>query len=68
VGYYLPITLVGGVLIAIGNGLISTFEPGTSVGKWIGYQILLGAGTGGALQTVGTALSLEHINIRGCIC
>ena len=55
-GYYLPVTLFGSVLIAIGNGLISTFEPGTSAGKWIGYQILLGIGTGVALQTVGPTL------------
>ncbi|KAL9639043.1 MAG: hypothetical protein Q9164_001178 [Protoblastenia rupestris] len=49
-GYYLPVSLFGAVLIAIGNGLVATFDPGTSTGKWIGYQIILGAGSGGALQ------------------
>lgn len=55
-GYYLPVSLVGAVLIAIGNGLLSTFDPNTSTGKWIGYQILVGAGQGGALQMVCFAL------------
>ncbi|KAK0516386.1 hypothetical protein JMJ35_000989 [Cladonia borealis] len=49
-GYYLPVSLFGAMLIAIGNGLVSTFDPGSSEGKWIGYQILLGAGSGSALQ------------------
>lgn len=55
-GYYLPVSLAGAVLIAIGNGLLSTFDPNTSTGKWIGYQILVGAGQGGALQMVCFAL------------
>ena len=55
-GYYLPVSLIGAVLIAIGNGLLSTFDPHTSTGKWIGYQILVGAGQGGALQMVGFTL------------
>ncbi|ERF72998.1 hypothetical protein EPUS_08855 [Endocarpon pusillum Z07020] len=49
-GYYLPFSLLSGVLLAIGNGLVSTFTPGTSTGRWIGYQILLGAGGGVGLQ------------------
>ena len=55
-GYYLPVSLFGAVFIAIGNGLVSTFNPGISVGKWIGYQILLGVGSGSALQMVSFAL------------
>lgn len=62
-GYYLPVSLFGAVLIAIGNGLVSTFVPGTSEGKWIGYQILLGAGSGSSLQMVGLA-SCWH----SCLC
>ncbi|THC93335.1 hypothetical protein EYZ11_007191 [Aspergillus tanneri] len=32
------------------DGLLSTFMPGTSAGKWIGYQILAGFGQGIGLQ------------------
>ncbi|KAK9315522.1 major facilitator superfamily domain, general substrate transporter [Lipomyces starkeyi] len=43
VGYYLPIIVVSAAGMAIANGLLSTLAPHTSTGKWIGYQILLGA-------------------------
>lgn len=66
-GYYLPFSLISAVLIAIGNGLISTFTPDTSAGKWIGYQIILGAGTGGGLQMVGFTLSFIHTRILLCL-
>ncbi|TQB73264.1 hypothetical protein MPDQ_006009 [Monascus purpureus] len=49
-GYYLPWSLAGGIVSSVGNGLLTTFTPSTSVGKWIGYQILLGAGRGAGLQ------------------
>ncbi|KAE8420989.1 major facilitator superfamily domain-containing protein [Aspergillus pseudocaelatus] len=42
-GYYLPIMLISASLTAVSNGLLSTLSPHTSTGKWIGYQILLGA-------------------------
>ena len=31
---------------------MTTFTPSTNAGKWIGYQILVGAGRGLALQMV----------------
>ncbi|KAG4032389.1 hypothetical protein MFRU_007g02930 [Monilinia fructicola] len=49
-GYYLPFALIGSALVAIGNGLLATLLPETSTGKWIGYQIISGAGRGLALQ------------------
>ncbi|KAI4942276.1 hypothetical protein J4E91_010250 [Alternaria rosae] len=49
-GYYLPWALVGGIITAIGNGLVSTFTASTSTSIWIGYQILLGAGRGCGMQ------------------
>lgn len=52
IGYYLPFSVAGSVLIAIGNGLLSTLSPSTSTGKWIGYQIILGVGRGIGLQMV----------------
>jgi len=51
VGYYLPFQIVGSALATIANGLLSTLSPGTSTGKWIGYQIIAGVGRGLALQT-----------------
>ncbi|KAJ5085830.1 hypothetical protein N7532_010601 [Penicillium argentinense] len=50
-GYYLPWAVFCGVATAIGNGLISTLSPDTSTGKWVGYQILMGAGRGAGFQT-----------------
>jgi hypothetical protein len=52
VGYYLPLSVLGASLAAIGNGLISTFSTTTSTGRWIGYQIILGVGRGIGLQMV----------------
>ncbi|KAI3008978.1 MFS general substrate transporter [Aspergillus phoenicis ATCC 13157] len=49
-GYYLPSAVTGTVLAAIGSGLMSLFTPHTSMGKWIGYQIIAGVGRGCALQ------------------
>ncbi|KAI0127436.1 major facilitator superfamily domain-containing protein [Xylariales sp. AK1849] len=49
-GYYLPWPIAAGVLSAVGNGLVSTFSPTTSTGKWIGYQLILGAGRGAGMQ------------------
>ncbi|KAI9035194.1 MFS general substrate transporter [Aspergillus affinis] len=45
-GYYTPFMLLSSCLIAIGAGLLSTFHPDTGSGKWIGYQIVFGAGVG----------------------
>ena len=51
-GYYIPVALFAAVLLSVGSGLMATFSPGTSTGKWIGYQILYGAGRGLGLQMV----------------
>ncbi|KAG9576627.1 putative MFS transporter, partial [Aureobasidium melanogenum] len=50
VGYFLPFSIACGVLTAISSGLLSTLGPHTSVGKWIGYQILGGVGRGCGIQ------------------
>ncbi|KAH8810877.1 putative MFS multidrug transporter [Xylogone sp. PMI_703] len=49
-GYYLPFAVISTTILSISNGLLSTLSPGTSTGKWIGYQILLGVGRGLGLQ------------------
>lgn len=52
IGYYLPNILTGTSLTTIAYGLYSTLSPVTSVGKWIGYQIIGGAGNGSAAPGV----------------
>ncbi|KAK4890189.1 hypothetical protein LTR27_011071 [Elasticomyces elasticus] len=49
-GYYKPLLTVGSALAALAAGLIYTWDVNTSVGHWIGFQILLGAGMGLAGQ------------------
>lgn len=49
-GHFWPILLVGSVLATIGSGLIYTLDIGSSKGEWIGYQLLVGAGCGLAIQ------------------
>lgn len=50
VGYYLPFIVIAAVFLTISNGLLTLFEPNTSVPVWAGYQILLGFGRGMAMQ------------------
>ncbi|KAL2070336.1 hypothetical protein VTL71DRAFT_13362 [Oculimacula yallundae] len=50
-GYYTPWAISGSVLAAIGTGLCSTFDPTTSIGVWIGFQIIMSAGRGLGFQT-----------------
>ena len=37
--------------MSVGSGLIMTFQVDTGAGKWIGYQVLYGFGTGLCFQT-----------------
>lgn len=50
-GYYQPFLLLGGILNAIGSGLLYTLDIETTTGKWIGYQIVAGVGIGFGIQT-----------------
>ncbi|KAK3674118.1 hypothetical protein LTR78_005965 [Recurvomyces mirabilis] len=45
-GYYKPLLMLGSGMTALAAGLIYTWDVHTSIGCWIGYQILLGAGMG----------------------
>lgn len=49
-GYYLPWIVASSSLSAVALGLISTWTPTTSIGKWIGYQVLLGFSRGLGMQ------------------
>jgi hypothetical protein len=57
IGYYTPFALGGSMLASIGSGLMTTFVPSTSTGKWIGYQIMTGVGRGMVLQMPLTAIN-----------
>ncbi|EAW07570.1 MDR family MFS transporter [Aspergillus clavatus NRRL 1] len=65
VGYYTPFLIGSTAIAAIGAGLITMYAVDISDGKWIGYQILLGAGVGAGFQipmtAVQTVLSAEDI-------
>lgn len=46
-GYYTPFVYAGSILMSIGTGLLMTVQPRhTSRAKWVGFQILCGAGVG----------------------
>ncbi|TKA27786.1 hypothetical protein B0A50_04887 [Salinomyces thailandicus] len=67
IGYYTPFVIASSILMAIGAGLLSTFETDTSSGHWIGFQVLFGAGVGFGMQqtliAVQTVLPKEDIPI-----
>jgi hypothetical protein len=54
-------------MTSTGDGLLSTFTPSTSTAKWIGTQILVGAGRGTLIQmpvlTTQTVLTPQQIPI-----
>lgn len=46
-GYYTPFVYAGSVLMSIGTGLLMTVRPHhTSRARWVGFQIICGAGIG----------------------
>lgn len=49
-GYYNPTLIIGSIFSIVGAGLITTFGPDTSPGRWISYQIIYGLGIGLAFQ------------------
>jgi hypothetical protein len=49
-GYYTPVMIIGSILVAIGAGLVTTFQIDTQAVKWVIYQVLFGAGAGLAFQ------------------
>jgi len=49
-GYYSPFMLLSTVLMSVGAGLLSTFQTDTGHSKWIGYQVIFGAGVGFGMQ------------------
>lgn len=48
--YYTPFMIISSLLMAVGASLLSTFQPDIGSGKWIGYQVIFGAGVGTGMQ------------------
>jgi MFS family permease len=59
-GKYLPFLFLGPALCAIGGGLLSTIKARDSVGKIIGFEILIGAGIGSFFQLGMLAAQAEY--------
>ncbi|KND04768.1 drug:H+ antiporter-2 (14 Spanner) (DHA2) family drug resistance MFS transporter [Spizellomyces punctatus DAOM BR117] len=50
-GVYVPFFYIGGILLTIGVGLISTLDSTSNRGKQIGFLLLSGIGIGAMIQT-----------------
>jgi hypothetical protein len=50
VGYFNPPALLGAAIATIGCGLLTTLYVDIPTAKWIGYEILAGAGIGASIQ------------------
>lgn len=66
-GFYTPLLIGGTALYTVGAGLISTYDVDMSDAKWIGFQILAGAGLGAGFQVpqaaVQTVLAQDDIPV-----
>ncbi|KAI1865521.1 uncharacterized protein JN550_008278 [Neoarthrinium moseri] len=64
-GQYAPFMIAGTILMSVGAGLLTMWNPNTSTGVWIGYQIVFGAGVGLGMQqpimAVQTALDITDV-------
>ncbi|KAL1895631.1 hypothetical protein Sste5346_005100 [Sporothrix stenoceras] len=56
VGYYTPFAITGACLMSVAAGLLTTLQPDTPAGRWIGYQILYGFGMGLVFQAPNLAV------------
>ncbi|KAI0100350.1 major facilitator superfamily domain-containing protein [Nemania sp. FL0031] len=50
VGYYVPAMIASPSLLAVGQGLMSTFRVNESSSHWIGFQVIAGFGLGLGMQ------------------
>ncbi|TLS21087.1 uncharacterized protein PpBr36_10492 [Pyricularia pennisetigena] len=64
-GYYTPFLWISTVVMSVGFGLLSTWNPRTKQAIWIGYQVIAGAGVGFGMQqpiiAVQAVLDLEDV-------
>ncbi|KAL2850671.1 major facilitator superfamily transporter [Aspergillus pseudoustus] len=72
-GYYTPFLIASSVISAIGAGMLSTLQPGSSMAAWIGYQVLFSAGVGLGAQNafliaqvaVAQSEKIDAVNVMG---
>lgn len=62
-GYFLPLIVASGAVMAIGDGLYSMLGPATSQATWIGYQIVSGVGNGLGSTIVSMLHSINLLSI-----
>ncbi|KAL8703943.1 MAG: hypothetical protein Q9201_002893 [Fulgogasparrea decipioides] len=66
-GYYTPFMILSSILMAIGVGLMSTWETDTNHSMWIGYQAIYGLGIGCGMQqpliAAQTVLPLDDVPV-----
>jgi MFS family permease len=58
IGYYTPFMILGSCLMAIGTGLLTTWNAHTATGSWIGFQIIIGLGVGFTMQHPNLAIQV----------
>ena len=67
IGYYTPFMILGVCLTAIGAGLLNALQIDTSVGIWVGFQMVYGFGFGFCSQSPNmaaqTVLPREDVSI-----
>lgn len=50
IGYFQPFLILGSILATVGAGLIYSLDIRSSMGRYIGYQLIFGTGLGIAIQ------------------
>jgi hypothetical protein len=54
----MPYCVLGGVLASVSNGAFSTLSRKSTVGQWVGFQIINGVGRGTSTQMASHQLTL----------
>ncbi|KAI1332184.1 MFS transporter [Xylariaceae sp. FL0255] len=49
-GQFVPLLIVSSIIATVGAGLLSTLQVDSTIGYWLGYQVLMAAGVGIGLQ------------------
>lgn len=66
-GLFAPPAILGCAIGTVGSGLLATLQPDSSLGHWFGFEVLISAGLGMAIQqgfsAVQTALPLGEVPI-----
>ena len=71
IGYYIPFSITGNAISAIGSGLLSTLSVSSNASKYIAYQILSGIGRGFIAQqpitAIQTAVPASQISVGSAL-